>query len=329
MSRHLGSPRVLVMHIGSEQVVWTRSMESIESIAYIPSGEHLAVGVRHGRVDFLDSSCGAVLKSLLFREPMVRGFRGQPLWVTAIGYAPDISYATGWSVRDCEVGLDKPDRVIEYVDHHGEPAARRDESLLEEQALHDWADNVTRLVDPLRHTANGIEANDVDGDVMSNMRELQSDIEGEVRLLTFTRSPNSLDQALLATEELRETREALRRAGHAVSLPSGAKVLVAPEEYATAIAAIQGKNLEKTNVIVSAHLVPVVKAAVRNGTSHKQNVRVKSEFAIAYKYHEDDEVGVVKNTFLCSSLPHRGVSSVVNSTSILHHATNPRQPYVV
>ena len=78
---------------------------------------------------------------------------------------------------------------------------------------------------------------------------------------------------------------------------------------------------------MSAHLVPVVTAMVRAYTSHKQNVRVKQERTIAYSYPDDGEVGVVKNSFLCSTLPCHAIDSVTNSISILHRATNPRQPF--
>ena len=45
-------------------------------------------------------------------------------------------------------------------------------------------------------------------------------------------------------------------------------------------------------------MAPLVEAAVRSNTSHKQNVRVKNNDLVAY---DADEICVAKNTFLCSS----------------------------
>merc|ERR1712232_251019 len=94
--------------------------------------------------------------------------------------------------------------------------------------------SVPEVVDAESHSLNA------DHDVA----ELPDTMHGEVRLLTFTRT-GGLDNALLDSEELREVREALQRAGLNILLWCGAKVLVAPEEYASVMAAVQGITLAR------------------------------------------------------------------------------------
>lgn len=141
-------------------------------------------------------------------------------------------------------------------------------------------------------------------------------------LLNFTRHPQSFENILLNGEEVRELREALHLAGHDVRLPSGTWILVAAEDYAASKRAVVGMKLGRWHVVVSEEFEPVVTAAVRSGTNHRENVRVRHSQTLGYL---GDEQVLVERTFLNVPATKLGSASVTNSTSAAHGSVNPRR----
>lgn len=141
-------------------------------------------------------------------------------------------------------------------------------------------------------------------------------------MLNFTRHPPSFEAALTYDEGLRETREALKRAGLDLRLQNGAFVFVSPDEYPVAKLAVSGKTLTASHVVVSEMLEPVVRAAVNSATSHRDNVRVREKHDLGYA--GEDPV-IVEHTFLSIPRALRRPESVTNSTTAAHEGTNPRR----
>merc|ERR1712079_668637 len=61
---------------------------------------------------------------------------------------------------------------------------------------------------------------------------------------TYSRTPIAYHHELLAGSDLQDCREALNAAGFGVELPSGAKVVVSPEQYNSVIAHISSSELK-------------------------------------------------------------------------------------
>jgi len=140
-------------------------------------------------------------------------------------------------------------------------------------------------------------------------------------MLNFTRHPKSFEAGIMHDEGLREVREALNRSGLRLRLPSGAFVVLSPDEYPVAMQAVKDTQLTASHVIVSEALEPVVLAAVYSATSHRDNVRVRHVQDLGYA---GEAPVIVERTFLSTPRALRSQQSITHSTTIAHGGTNPR-----
>merc|ERR1712176_408343 len=117
--------------------------------------------------------------------------------------------------------------------HGREPAAVRDEQLLEEQAHQDWADNVDRLIQRQSH----LESDDQQCE--------------HVFLYPYKRAPAEFVEALLNGPELKHIRETMDHSGCPYILEEGAKIFVWPDQYNDVLTKVreQGISLRASHVI--------------------------------------------------------------------------------
>jgi hypothetical protein len=98
------------------------------------------------------------------------------------------------------------------------------------------------------------------------LRSRSTDHEPKVVLLSFSRSPRSYRNILLASPALATWRQRLSDCGYAVELESGAKIFVHPEHYEAVLEAIRlgGWGLFPRHVIVDPELEATVSDIVMN-----------------------------------------------------------------
>ncbi len=103
---------------------------------------------------------------------------------------------------------------------------------------------------------------------------------------------------LLQDAEFKPLRKSLRRAGFRMVLqPSGAIVLVDPEQYLDVIACLESRALKRCNVVVAESLEYLVdEVLLRLAPKHRprENRRDRQELDL-------DPALVVKRTFACSA----------------------------
>jgi len=208
--------------------------------------------------------------------------------------------------------------------HHDEPAAlihpveaacvtAQMESGFVERFLPSSADSFGEDCLNVQDDAHGAGGEDLDFDNESPFSRLV--------MLNFTRHPKSFEAGIMHDEGLREVREALNRSGLRFRLPSGAFVVLSPDEYPVAMQAVKDTQLTASHVIVSEALEPVVLAAVYSATSHRDNVRVRHVQDLGYA---GEAPVIVERTFLSTPRALRSQQSITHSTTIAHGGTNPR-----
>jgi len=139
-----------------------------------------------------------------------------------------------------------------------------------------------------------------------------------VVLLEVDRTLSTLRNALLEGDELANVRDALKSHGHAVELPSGAKVFVRPEQYNSALTAVEDKDLKPRHVVVSQELENLVNrviGAVKRTTVKRRRVTTTRPCFCTWK---SVKVNVeVKRTFIHLEIP----SSLQSGPSSKHAAS--------
>jgi hypothetical protein len=98
-------------------------------------------------------------------------------------------------------------------------------------------------------------------------------------LISFSRYPAELRNALLHGEHLEDGRQALKAAGYSHELNNGVKIFCTPGQYPT-VEALPLDTYRPYHVIVSAHFLPVVRRTVE-GLDRKLKVKIKDEKVIA------------------------------------------------
>lgn len=146
-------------------------------------------------------------------------------------------------------------------------------------------------------------------------------------LLRMSRNPRELEAALTRGPELETLRASLADAGQDVRLPSGALMLVAPEQYAAVRRAVSQLALRPFHVVVTDTFLPLVHEALCTIPS-RRDVRIREGRAVAYldpTSPDMDGTIYVENTFLNIPRRLRDSTSVVQSTTEAHGGTNPRR----
>jgi hypothetical protein len=98
-------------------------------------------------------------------------------------------------------------------------------------------------------------------------------------LISFSRYPAELRNALLLGQDLEEGRQALKAAGYSHELSNGVKIFCTPGQYPT-VEALPLDTYRPYHVIVSAHYLPMVRRTVE-GLDRKLKVKIKDEKVIA------------------------------------------------
>merc|ERR1711988_1956345 len=98
-------------------------------------------------------------------------------------------------------------------------------------------------------------------------------------LLRMSRNPRELEVAL--SRELETICASLEAAGWDVRLPSGALILVAPEQYTVARRAVSQVALRPYHVVVTDTFFPLVCEALR-GIPSRRDVRIREGHTVAY-----------------------------------------------
>jgi hypothetical protein len=98
-------------------------------------------------------------------------------------------------------------------------------------------------------------------------------------LISFSRYPAELRNALLHGEHLEDGRQALKLAGYSHELNNGVKIFCTPGQYPT-VQALPLDTYRPYHVIVSAVFLPLVRRTV-DGLDRKLKVKIKDEKVIA------------------------------------------------
>jgi hypothetical protein len=98
-------------------------------------------------------------------------------------------------------------------------------------------------------------------------------------LISFSRYPAELRNALLHGEFLEDGRQALKAAGYSHELDNGVKIFCTPGQYPS-VEALPLDTYRPYHVIVSAHFLPLVRRTVE-GLDRKLKVKIKDEKVIA------------------------------------------------
>lgn len=100
-----------------------------------------------------------------------------------------------------------------------------------------------------------------------------------VHILTLSRHPNSLRDALLLGGSLSACCAALREQGMDPELPGGAKVFCHPDDFEVVVGALAGRDLKPRHVVATSEFLDAVNSAVDSLRS-KEQVRRKSDTRI-------------------------------------------------
>ena len=137
-------------------------------------------------------------------------------------------------------------------------------------------------------------------------------------ILKFSRSCRSFAEALLRGPELQECRDALRAAGFACQLESGAKVFVRPEHYQTICQQLRalGTELYASHVVVAAEFEgSVAQALAAVPSSDRVRQRQRDQLSVTWDRLQTDLRVVIDRTFLHIRLPSSLAPSVASSAS--------------
>jgi len=222
-----------------------------------------------------------------------------------------------------------PASVVEVVQHGQEAPAQRDAQLLEEQADHDWADNVEQLIQRQSH---------LDGEPLESV---ESD---RVFLYPYKRAPAEFVESLLNGPQLKPIRDVMIASGCPHILEEGTKIFVWPNQYNSVLLRVreQGISLRASHVIASESILHLIEASIADIPSQK-NVRVKKDAVVELTSASGASLGEapldatdkddslhhifqVERTFICvTQRVLRSAHSVNQSKTEVHGGLNPRR----
>jgi hypothetical protein len=112
-------------------------------------------------------------------------------------------------------------------------------------------------------------------------RQIEIENRGQepLYLISFSRYPAELRNALLHGEHLEEGRQALKSTGYSHELNNGVKIFCTPGQYPS-VEALPLDTYRPYHVIVSATFLPLVRRTVE-GLDRKLKVKIKDEKVIA------------------------------------------------
>jgi len=215
---------------------------------------------------YLKGSIRMVLKDLEGMRSFYRQAIAAEESSRCLFFGPVSSSAKRSLGRVCRVafGSDKERQValMEFAAHFQNKSVRQDEGLTPGRAvnLSDVAPEDLTSETPNRSTS-------------SESSELR------VHILTLSRHPASLRDALLHGVALAECCTALREQGMNPELPSGAKLFSHPDDFKLVLSALDGQNLSPFHVVVTGEFLDAVHSAVASLRS-KDQVRQKSDLRI-------------------------------------------------
>lgn len=236
--------------------------------------------------------------------------------------------------------------VIQYVEHD-EPAAVRDETILQLVADEDWACAVEHLIHkPAKASVdqgnNASCSEDVRLPQEHSYHEAHTESDfteptgvhvpwpteygDKILLLKLTRCGQKVQDALQREASLELVHAHASQAGHNCRLPSGASMYVYANQYSIIKSVLPESRLKPHHIVVAEAFLPFVVNAIK-GLPSRSNVRVNSSSPLAIVEGEHaNNICVVEKTFY-NTLPRefRSQESVTQSTSDVHHVTNPRR----
>lgn len=155
-----------------------------------------------------------------------------------------------------------------------------------------------------------------------------------VVILEVSRNPASLLQALTGNVALQPVRRALEEANLDMSIPSGAMMLVNPDQYRAVQMVVTSWNLKPRHIITSTELEATVKQAIED-LPKRDRVRIKSSRRIpgSELHATEQRVAIsVRNTFwevedLCAerSWPQSAGTASTTDGACLRKGRNPRR----
>ena len=125
-------------------------------------------------------------------------------------------------------------------------------------------------------------------DMGSTLQEIDDVDEPEkITIISYSRGPEALLQALFYSDELAPARKALKEAGYNFILPSGAKVFVHPSDYRVAMVelvfrayVLEDIILRTSSVIVSESYRAALDKCVSGAARNRAKLRVKKAFEL-------------------------------------------------
>merc|ERR1712048_878002 len=105
-----------------------------------------------------------------------------------------------------------------------------------------------------------------------------------------------------------------------MQLPSGAAIVVAPEQYTAVRHTIAKEELRPYHVVTSQSLLPLVVEVVADMPC-RSNTRISDTSVLAYLANDAEGTSVVatvEKTFLSIPRPMRSLTSIVQSTGDAH-----------
>jgi len=215
------------------------------------------------------------------------------------------------SEQDFDPEQDFAGGTIQEVVHHEEAAAIPPETA-SEIAAEQWARWTIQNVGAASSTGGPSVDIGADGGPYQ-----------PVYLLRLKRNPRELETAIHEGPELEPVRDAMTRVGFSSRLPSGAAMLVEPDHYETVRHMLATISLRPYHIIVQETFYPLLIEAISHVRS-RAGARVTDSRMLGYV--GPDDAFVIENTFFSGTpSPMRNPQSVVQSTTAVHGAVNPRR----
>jgi hypothetical protein len=206
---------------------------------------------------------------------------------------------------------------IPYSGH--EEADQRNEEMAQLQADLEWSEHVAQqLASSGKQTGSQHVVEGGGRDAADLVPGCQAE---QLILLDFARHPAELQRSLLESPSLRGCRADLEAHGYACVLPRGAVIFVHAAQYREAMHLINGMELKRSHVLVTASLEYLVEEALAQIPSRRRpskKTRPIGEMPSPLQV-------VTRRTFL-GVMPRLLAASAVNqSTAAAHGSPNPRR----
>jgi len=217
------------------------------------------------------------------------------------------------SMVQAETAESLEEDVIQAV-VHDEPGVQRDPTMLQLQADHSWALQVERCL-------HGLAAPDVAADEESSVEQEAQDgayiLSGRVYLCSFRSGQWELfRKMILQDKEFRTLRQNLGAKMPVVLHPSGALILVRPEQYFDTINALKVHTLKRYMVVVAEseeYLLEEVLARMKSKQRPRENV---ADRKMLFDGELDLDLHFIfKRTFVCIAPELLAAGTVAQSTT--------------